>query len=146
MSEKIQEQVEKEKYRRRCIVDLMKDQGFYSVKNLQELLKDVYGVEVSRETLYSDLARIDGFKREDLSAFNNKLIANCEAHLDNLNHMSKNAKYEQYRIKAIDSYFKNVVEMKKVINLLVRSNEKPVEKLDDVDVVEDEDVNVEFGE
>lgn len=142
---KIEEKVIKQKERRICIKNIMQDEGFYSVQGLKDTLKKEYDIDVSRETLYSDLANIDAFDETELQAFNNKLIGNCEAHLENLNKMSINAKYEVHRVKAIDSYFKNVKDIKKILGLLTK---KPVSVPEKVEVDEDdeEDVSVEFGE
>jgi len=130
-------------------VDLIKkiamDKGFRSAYELQEILKDEYGVEVHVDTLYTDLMRIEMFKQEDLQAFENKIIADCTAHLNNLNNMSVKAKYEQYRIKAIDSYFKNVPEMLKIIRSCVRKKVKAVVEEETCEEVDDEGVELKFG-
>ena len=121
------------------------DKGFRSAYELQKILSEDYGIDVHVDTLYTDLMRLELFKKEDLQAFENKIIADCTAHLNNLNNMSVKAKYEQYRIKAIDSYFKNVPEMLKIIRSCVRKKTKT--DVDEVveEVEKDEGVELQFG-
>lgn len=115
--------------------------GFHTIDELKKILHDYYDTEISIVELEKILVSLDLFSGEDLVIYKNGLLANCQAHLINLNYMSLNAKYENQRIKAVDSYFKNASEMVKLISIC---RNKPVVKLNDVPVVELEDDDVEF--
>lgn len=115
--------------------------GFHTIEELKKILHDYYDTEISIVELEKILVSLDLFSGEDLVIYKNGLLANCQAHLINLNYMSLNAKYENQRIKAVDSYFKNASEMVKLISIC---RNKPVVKLNDVPVVELEDDDVEF--
>jgi len=118
--------------RRQLIRKIMLDKGFKSVYELQTLLYNDYDIEVkSVETLYNDMIYIDAFKHDDVKAYNNKVLANCEAHLENLNRMSVEAKYPDQRIKAINAYFKCVQEMKKLMVVLEERDQVVFEKKQD---------------
>ena len=118
--------------RRQLIRKIMLDKGFKSVYELQTLLYNDYDIEVkSVETLYNDMIYIDAFKHDDVKAYNNKVLANCEAHLENLNRMSEEAKYPDQRIKAINAYFKCVQEMKKLMVVLEERDQVVFEKKQD---------------
>ncbi len=133
--------------RARMIKTIACDTGFRNAAELQKILHEKYGVEVHIDTIYTDLMRIELFEKEDLQAFENKIVADCNAHLNNLNHMSVHAKYEQYRIKAIDSYFKNVPEMLKVIRSCVRKTAIKSDKKEEViEEKEKEGVEIQFGD
>lgn len=80
---------------------------------------------------------------EETKIVRRKLIDDCKSHLDNLNHMSVKAKYEQYRIKAIDSYFNNSILFMKLLKLC--RDKKIVGK--DVDIEVDDMLDeVRFGD
>jgi len=130
--------------RARLIKKIAVEKGFKNIPELCNILHNDYGISVSHDCLDTDLKRIELFKNEDLQAFKNKVMSTCQAHLDNLNSMSVNAKYETYRIKAIDSYFKNIPKM---LEMLEATKKPEVKKDDAVEEVEedDEQVDVKFG-
>lgn len=141
-NEEKKKKIESEVERTRMIKAIAQDIGFKDAYELQKILKDRYNVEVHVDTLYNDLMRIELFEDEDLRAFENRVMANCQSHLDNLNAISVKAKYEQYRIKAIDSYFKNIPDIIKMLHACARRR-KPKTKTEEVE--EEEELEVKFS-
>ena len=93
-------------FRRGLVRKLVLDCGFKDVVELKSLLKKRFDVEADFDVLFDDLKSVDVFDEDGVSVFNVKLLANCNAHLERLNFISKNAKYDNQRIKAITSFFK----------------------------------------
>jgi len=129
--------------RARLIKKIAVEKGFKNIPELCNILHNDYGISVSHDCLDTDLKRIELFKKEDLQAFKNKVMSTCQAHLDNLNSMSVNAKYETYRIKAIDSYFKNIPKMLEMLDGTKVVDTK--KKKEEVEPETEEDVEVKFG-
>lgn len=134
--------------RRNCIRRIAIDSGFTSVKDLQGKLKEMDNIEVSLDVIYDDLRLLKLYRDADYDVYANRILGNCEDSLCNLDKMSKLAKYENQRIKAVDSYFRNAVEMIRLINLVRgRKVVKEVDESDekDGDVVGDgEEVEIKF--
>ena len=135
------ENIEKAVARRKLIRKIMLDEGFKNAYELQKILKDSYDIDMHVETLYNDMIYIDAFKHDDIRAFDNKVLANCEAHLENLNRMSVEAKYPDQRIKSIIAYFKCVQDFKKLLVVLEEKKDVKFEKKSK----KDEKVDVKFG-
>jgi hypothetical protein len=75
-----------------------------------------------------------------------KIMEDCEAHFNNLNSMAEKAKYEQYRIKAIDSYFSNSIVFMRFLKYCKKDKtKKSIPSASDiVKQVEEKGVEVEF--
>ena len=83
---------------------------------------------------------------EETKAYVKKIISDGISHLENLNSMSINGKYEQYRIKAIDSYFRNAPEFLKIKKQVDNMDKKQTaSKKEDEEPVEEEEVEIQFG-
>jgi len=133
--------IEKAIARRKLIRKIMLDGGFKSAYELQDILRDKYDIDMHVETLYNDMIYIDAFKTDDIKAYDNKVLANCEAHLNTLNRLSTEAKYPNQRIQAINAYFKCVQDFKKLLVVLEEKKEVKFEKKPE----KEEKVDVKFG-
>jgi len=83
---------------------------------------------------------------EEITEYVKKIVSDGISHLENLNSMSINGKYEQYRIKAIDSYFRNAPEFLKIKKQVDNFYKKAIKAEEEKDEpVEEEEVSVQFG-
>jgi len=86
---------------------------------------------------------------EEITEYVKKIVSDGISHLENLNSMSINGKYEQYRIKAIDSYFRNAPEflkIKKQVDNFYKKAIAAAEREENDESEEVEEVEIQFGE
>ena len=83
---------------------------------------------------------------EEITEYVKKIVSDGISHLENLNSMSINGKYEQYRIKAIDSYFRNAPEFLKIKKQVDNFYKKAIAAENEKDEPEaEEEVEIQFG-
>jgi hypothetical protein len=108
--------------RRKLIRKIAMETGFSDIKDLQNILATEHDLQVHVDVLLLDLQELNLFAGDDKVLLHNMILANCNHQLKNLDTMSQMAKYENQRIKAVDSYFRNSVEMLKILKLVSGKN------------------------
>lgn len=137
--------IDKAVERRNIIRDIIINRGFKNIPELNSILKDEYGIDVQHETLHNDMRHIRAFKKEDVDAFSNNIIARCQTHLDNLDNLSKNAKYDNHKIIASKSFISASKEVIRMINMMCDGNIRPPEEVAE-EIEKDEEIEIKFEE
>lgn len=83
---------------------------------------------------------------EEVRDYIEKMVSDSISHLENLNTMSTGAKYEQYRVKAINSYFRNAPKFLKIKKIIDNFDKQDDVDDRDEDVEPEEEVEVHFGD
>lgn len=102
--------------RRKAIKELLLKHGTKGVVDLKNLLKKEYGISVSRQTVYKDLAMLGGLDDEDMGKIEMRIVGFINNLLNELQVIAEKSKDEKTRILASNAVFSGIKTLYSISN------------------------------
>ncbi len=96
---------------------IIADDGFHGISKLRKSLIERFGITVTRQTIYTDLANLGGIKEEDMQKLDIKVTSYYESMLSKLQKMTENPSLdEKTRIMAMNAFFRGSKDAYSIMN------------------------------